>query len=151
MEGIPPAPRGVPQVEVSFDLDANGILNVSARDLGTKKETKVRIEQSSGLSKEEIERMQRDAEAHADEDKQRRELVEAKNNAESMCFQLEKLLKEHDAVLNQTDKDAIHSAIGQTREAIASEDLSKIKSATDQLEQASHAMSKAMYESAAAQ
>ena len=124
-----PAPRGVPQVEVSFDLDANGILNVSARDLGTKKETKVRIEQSSGLSKtrvpeEEIERMQRDAEVHAEEDKQRRELVEAKNNAESMCFQLEKLLKEHDAVLNQTDKDAIHSAIGQTREAIASEDYS---------------------------
>jgi molecular chaperone DnaK len=150
LEGIPPAPRGVPQVEVSFDLDANGILNVSARDLGTKKETKVRIEQSSGLSKEEIERMQRDAEAHADEDKQRRELVEAKNNAESMCFQMEKLLKEHDAVLNQTDKDAIHAAIGQTREAISTEDLSKIKSAAESLEQASHAMSKAMYESAAA-
>ena len=78
--------------------------------------------------------MQRDAEAHADEDRQRRELVEAKNNAEWMCFQLEKLLKEHDAVLNQTDKNAIHSAIGQTRETIASEDLSKIKSATDQSE-----------------
>jgi len=150
LEGIPPAPRGVPQIEVSFDLDANGILNVSARDLGTKKETKVRIEQSSGLSKDEIERMQRDAEAHADEDKARRELVEAKNNAESMCFQLEKLLKEHDASLNQTDKDAINAAIGQTREAIATEDLAKIKSATESLEQASHAMSKAMYESAAA-
>jgi len=150
LEGIPPAPRGVPQVEVSFDLDANGILNVSARDLGTKKETKVRIEQSSGLSKEEIERMQRDAEAHADEDKARRELVEAKNNAESMCFQLEKLLKEHDASLSQTDKDAVNAAIGQTREAIATEDLAKIKSATESLEQASHAMSKAMYESAAA-
>ena len=94
--------------------------------------------------------MQRDAEMHADEDKQRRELVEAKNNAESMCFQLEKLLKEHDAVLNQTDKDAISAAIGQTREAISTDDLAKIKSATEQLEQASHAMSKAMYESAAA-
>ncbi|MCL2710351.1 MAG: molecular chaperone DnaK [Planctomycetaceae bacterium] len=149
LEGIPPAPRGVPQVEVSFDLDANGILNVSARDLGTKKETKVRIEQSSGLSKDEIEKMKRDAELHADEDKQRRELVEAKNNAESMCFQLEKLLKEHDASLSQTDKDAVSAAIGQTREAIATEDLSKIKSATESLEQASHAMSKAMYESAA--
>jgi molecular chaperone DnaK len=110
--------------------------------------TKVRIEQSSGLSKEEIEKMQRDAEAHAEEDKQRRELVEAKNNAESMCFQLEKLLKEHDAVLNQTDKDAINSAIGQTREARASEDLANIKSAMESLEQASHAMSKAMYGSA---
>ena len=94
--------------------------------------------------------MQRDAELHAEEDKQRRELVEAKNNAESMCFQMEKLLKEHDAVLKQTDKDAINAAIGQTREAISTEDLSKIKSATEQLEQASHAMSKAMYESAAA-
>jgi len=135
---------------VSFDLDANGILNVSARDLGTKKETKVRIEQSSGLSKDEIEKMKRDAESHADEDKQRRELVEAKNNAESMCFQMEKLLKEHDAVLKQTDKDAIHSAIGQVREAISTDDLSRIKSATESLEQASHAMSKAMYESAAA-
>jgi molecular chaperone DnaK len=150
LEGIPPAPRGVPQIEVSFDLDANGILNVSARDLGTKKETKVRIEQSSGLSKEEIEKMQRDAEMHADEDKQRRELVEAKNNAESMCFQLEKLLKEHDASLNQTDKDAINAAIGRTREAIATDELEKIKSAAEQLEHASHAMSKAMYESAAA-
>ncbi|GHT40137.1 chaperone protein DnaK [Planctomycetales bacterium] len=150
LEGLPPAPRGVPQIEVSFDLDANGILNVSARDLGTKKETKVRIEQSSGLSKDEIDKMQRDAEMHADEDKQRRELVEAKNNAESMCFQLEKLLKENDATLNQTDKDAINSAVGKTREAIGTDDLAAIKSATEQLEQASHAMSKAMYEQAAA-
>ena len=150
LEGIPPAPRGVPQIEVSFDLDANGILNVSARDLGTKKETKVRIEQSSGLSKEEIERMQRDAETHADEDKARRELVEAKNNAESMCFQLEKLLKEHESSLSQTDKDAVNAAIGQVRNAIATDDLAKIKSATESLEQASHAMSKAMYESASA-
>ncbi|MDR2115907.1 MAG: molecular chaperone DnaK [Planctomycetaceae bacterium] len=150
LEGIPPAPRGVPQIEVSFDLDANGILNVSARDLGTKKETKVRIEQSSGLSKDEIEKMQRDAELHADEDKKRRELVEAKNNAESMCFQLEKLLKENDANLNQTDKDAVNAAIGKTREAIATDDLAQIKSASSQLEQASHAMSKAMYEAAAA-
>jgi len=150
LEGLPPAPRGVPQIEVSFDLDANGILNVSARDLGTKKETKVRIEQSSGLSKEEIERMQRDAEAHAEEDKARRELVEAKNNAESMCFQLEKLLKEHESSLSQTDKDAVNAAIGQVRDAIATDDLAKIKSATESLEQASHAMSKAMYESASA-
>jgi molecular chaperone DnaK len=150
LEGIPPAPRGVPQIEVSFDLDANGILNVSARDLGTKKETKVRIEQSSGLSKDEIDKMQHDAELHADEDKKRRELVEAKNNAESMCFQLEKLLKENDANLNQTDKDALNAAIGKTREAVSTDDLTSIKSATDQLEQASHAMSKAMYEAAAA-
>lgn len=151
LEGLPPAPRGVPQIEVSFDIDANGILNVSAKDLGTKKETKVRIEQSSGLSESEIEQMRKDAELHAGEDKERRELVEAKNNAESMCFQLEKLLKEHDASLNQTDKDAVQSAIGRTREAIATDDLAKIKSAAEQLEQASHAMSKAMYEASQAQ
>ena len=151
LEGLPPAPRGVPQIEVVFDIDANGILNVSAKDLGTGKETKVRIEQSSGLSEAEIEKMRKDAEAHADEDKQRRDLVEAKNKAESMCFDLEKLLKEHDAKLNQGDKDAVSAAIGRTREAIASDDAAKIKSATEQLEQASHAMSKAMYDAAQAQ
>ncbi|MCL2304195.1 MAG: molecular chaperone DnaK [Planctomycetaceae bacterium] len=150
LEGILPAPRGMPQIEVTFDLDANGILNVSAKDLGTQKEQKVRIEQSSGLSEAEIERMRRDAELHADEDKQRRELVEAKNKAESMCFEMEKLLKEHADKLRDTDKDAVTVAIGQTREAIATDDVAKIKSATQNLEQASHAMSKAMYEAAAA-
>ncbi|MGL6195227.1 MAG: molecular chaperone DnaK, partial [Thermoguttaceae bacterium] len=150
LEGIMPAPRGVPQIEVSFDLDANGILNVSAKDLGTQKEQKVRIEQSSGLSEGEIEKMRRDAEMHADEDKARRELVEAKNKAESMCFELEKLLKEHADKLRDTDKDAVTVAIGRTREAIATDDAAKIKSATSDLEQASHAMSKAMYEASAA-
>ncbi|MDR1485099.1 MAG: molecular chaperone DnaK [Planctomycetaceae bacterium] len=149
LEGLPPAPRGVPQIEVSFDIDANGILNVSAKDLGTKKETKVRIEQSSGLSEAEIEKMRKDAEEHAAEDKQKRELVEAKNGAESMCFQLEKLLKENDATLSQADKDAINSAIDKTKEAIATDNLAEIKSASEQLERASHAMSKAMYEAAA--
>ncbi|MCL2742930.1 MAG: molecular chaperone DnaK [Planctomycetaceae bacterium] len=148
LEGLPPAPRGVPQVEVAFDIDANGILNVSAKDLGTGKETKVRIEQSSGLSESEIEKMRRDAEEHAAEDKARRELVESKNKAESMCFEMEKLLKEHDGSLNQTDKDAINAAIGRTRDAIATDDAAKIKSAYESLEQASHAMSKAMYEAA---
>ncbi|MDR0871523.1 MAG: molecular chaperone DnaK [Planctomycetaceae bacterium] len=151
LEGLPPAPRGVPQIEVKFDIDANGILNVSAKDRGTGKETKVRIEQSSGLSEAEIEKMRKDAEAHAEEDKQRKDLVETKNRAESMCFELEKLLKEHDAKLSQTDKDAVSAAVGKVREAIATDDLAKIKSATEQLEQASHAMSKAMYESAAQQ
>ena len=95
LEGIPPAPRGVPQIEVKFDIDANGILNVSAKDLGTGKKQTVRIEQSSGLSEDEIEKMRKDAEAHADEDKKKRALVEARNEGESMCFQLEKLIKEH--------------------------------------------------------
>ncbi len=148
LEGIPPAPRGLPQIEVTFDLDANGILNVAAKDLGTQKEQKVRIEQSSGLSEAEIEKMKRDAEAHADEDKKRRELVEMKNRGESMCFELEKLLKEHDAKLRDSDKEAINAAIKKTREAVATDDVERIKAATQELEQASHAMSKAMYESA---
>ncbi len=95
LEGIPPAPRGVPQIEVKFDIDQNGILNVSAKDLGTGKEQTVRIEQSSGLSDDEINRMQKDAEEHAAEDKAKRELVELRNQAEQMCFQVEKLMKEH--------------------------------------------------------
>ncbi|MCL2348149.1 MAG: molecular chaperone DnaK [Planctomycetaceae bacterium] len=148
LEGLPPAPRGIPQIEVTFDLDANGILNVAAKDLGTQKEQKVRIEQSSGLSEAEIEKMKRDAELHADEDKQRRELVESKNRGESMCFELEKLLKEHDAKLRDSDKTAINAAIRKTRDAIATDNLEQIKTATQELEQASHAMSKAMYEAA---
>jgi len=151
LEGLPPAPRGIPQIEVTFDLDANGILNVTAKDLGTQKEQKVRIEQSSGLSDDEIEKMKRDAELHAEEDRQRRELVEAKNRADSLCFELEKLLKEHDAKLRDSDKETINASIKRTREAVATDDLSKIKSATEELEQASHAMSKAMYEAAAQQ
>ena len=107
LEGIPPAPRGVPQIEVKFDIDANGILNVSAKDLGTGKEQTVRIEQSSGLSEDEIERMQRDAESHAEEDKRKRQLAELRNQADSMCWQLEKLLKEHDAKLGAADKEAV--------------------------------------------
>ena len=99
LEGLPPAPRGVPQIEVKFDIDANGILNVSAKDLGTGKEQTVRIEQSSGLAEGEIDRMQHDAESHAEEDKRKRQLAELRNQADSMCWQLEKLLKEHDAKL----------------------------------------------------
>ncbi len=151
LENIPPAPRGIPQIEVSFDIDANGILNVKAKDLGTQKEQKIRIEKSSGLSEDEINSMRRDAELHADEDKKRRELVETKNKAESMCFELEKLLKEHDAKLRSEDKTAINDAIKRTREAIATDDSEKIKSALNDLEQASHAMSKVLYENAQAQ
>ncbi|MDO5581731.1 MAG: molecular chaperone DnaK [Planctomycetia bacterium] len=150
LENIPPAPRGIPQIEVSFDIDANGILNVKAKDLGTQKEQKIRIEKSSGLSESEIEAMRKDAEVHASEDKKRRELVETKNRAESMCFELEKLLKEHDAKLRPEDKSALQAAIKQTQEAIATDDADKIKSALENLEQASHAMSKALYENAQA-
>lgn len=149
LEGIPPAPRGVPQIEVAFDIDANGILNVSAKDLGTGKEQEVRIEQSAGISDADIEKMRKDAEEHAEEDKRKRELAELRNQAESMCFQLEKLLKEHDAKLKDADKEAIHKAMEKTREAAKGEDPESIKSAIGELEQASHALSKSLYQAAA--
>ena len=148
LENIPPAPRGIPQIEVSFDIDANGILNVKAKDLGTQKEQKIRIEQSSGLSEAEIDKMRKDAEIHASEDAKRRELVESKNKAESMCFELEKMLKEHNDKLRAEDKTALETSIKATRDAIATDDVEKIKSALSNLEQASHAMSKALYEAA---
>ena len=151
LEGIPPAPRGVPQIEVSFDIDANGILNVSAKDLGTGKEQKVRIEQSAGLSSEDIEKMRKDAEEHAEEDRKKRELAELQNQADSMCWQLEKLIKEHEAKLSDADKEAISAAIKKTREAAKSDDAETIRSALRELEQASHALSKTLYQSAGPQ
>ena len=150
LDGIPPAPRGVPQIEVKFDLDANGILNVAAKDLGTGKEQTVRIEQSSGLSETEIDKMQKDAEAHAEEDKKKRELVEARNEAESRCYQLEKLIKEQGDSLQDSDKAALEQAISKVREAAKGEDAAAIKSAIGELETASHAMSEALYKAAAA-
>jgi molecular chaperone DnaK len=150
LEGIPPAPRGMPQIEVKFDIDANGILNVSARDLGTSKEASVRIEQSSGLSDDEIQRMQRDAEAHADEDKRQRELAEARNEGEHLCYQLEKMMTEHDDKLTDADRDPMTRAIEKVRETAKGDDVSAIKSAISELEQASHAFSKSIYERAQA-
>ena len=146
LEGIAPAPRGMPQIEVKFDIDANGILNVSAKDLGTGKEQTVRIEQSSGLSEQEIERMRKDAEEHAAEDKQRRELVELRNVSEAKCFEVEKLVKEHADKLSDADQQAINSAIEKTREVAKLENVEAIKSAVNELDQASHAISKALYE-----
>ncbi len=151
LEGIPPAPRGMPQIEVKFDIDANGILNVSAKDLGTSKEQTVRIEQSSGISEDEIEKMRKDADSHAEEDKRKRALAEQRNQADSMCWQLEKLLKEQDAKLGTADKDAVNAAIAKTREAAKSDDVDRIKAAVHELEQASHALSKTLYEKAGAQ
>jgi molecular chaperone DnaK len=150
LEGIPPAPRGVPQIEVKFDIDQNGILNVSAKDLGTGKEQTVRIEQSSGLSEDEISRMRRDAEEHASEDKAKRELVEVRNQADQMCFQLEKLMKEHSDKLSEADKEPLRKAIEKTKETAKGDNLEAIKSAVSELEQASHALSKTIYQSAGA-
>src|SRR3954453_6497528 len=163
LEGIPPAPRGVPQIEVKFDIDANGILNVSAKDLGTGTEQTVRIEQSSGLSETEIEKMRRDADSHAaedkkkraeadshaDEDKKKRALVEARNDAESRAYQLEKLIKQSGDKLRDTDKSALEGAIAKVREAAKRHDANRIKTAISELEAASHAMSEALYKSTA--
>lgn len=150
LEGIPPAPRGMPQIEVKFDIDANGILNVSAKDLGTQKESTVRIEQSSGLNESEIERMRKDAEVHADDDKRKRQIAELRNQGESMSFQLEKMMKEHKDKLKDSDKSALEAAIKKVRDAAKGEDPDALKSAIDGLEQASHAFSKTLYEASGA-
>ena len=146
LEGIPPAPRGMPQIEVKFDIDANGIVSVSAKDLGTGKEQTVRIENASSLPKDEVEKLRREAEEHAAEDKKRRELAELQNQADSMCFSLEKLMKEHKDKLSGADQSALEAAIKKTRDVGKSTDIEAIKSALAELEQASHAVSKAMYE-----
>jgi len=148
LEGIPPAPRGMPQIEVKFDIDANGILKVSAKDLGTGKEQTVRIEQSSGLSEAKIEEMRREGELHAEEDKRKRQLAELRNQAESLCFQLEKLIKEQGDKLKPADRAPIEDAIRKTRETAKGDSVDALKSAVAELEQASHAMSKNLYASA---
>ncbi|HJQ79966.1 MAG TPA: molecular chaperone DnaK, partial [Lacipirellulaceae bacterium] len=133
LEGIPPAPRGVPQIEVKFDIDANGILNVSAKDLGTGTEQTVKIEQSSGLSDEKIQEMRKEAESHAEEDKKKRELIEARNQADSMAYQVEKTIKSQGDKLKESDKAALESAIARVREAAKGEDAAAIKSAVGDL------------------
>ncbi len=149
LDGIPPAPRGLPQIEVTFDIDKNGILSVKATDKASGKEQSVTIDNSSGLSEEEIERMKKDAEAHADEDKRKRELAEARNKASNLAYDTEKLLKEHADKLDEGSKSAIEASIAKVKEAEAGEDVGQIKSAIEELEQATHALSKAMYEASA--
>jgi len=148
LEGIPAAPRGQPQIEVKFDIDANGIVSVSAKDLGTGKEHKISIQNASSLPKEEIEKMQRDAEAHASEDKRKRELAEARNQAESTAFQVEKQLKEHGEKLSANDKAPLEAAIAKVREAAKGDNVDTIKSATSDLDTAFQAASKVLYEAA---
>ena len=143
--GIPPAPRGVPQVEVTFDIDANGIVNVSAKDKATNKEQQIRIQASGGLSDGEIERMVRDAESHADEDKKRRETVETRNHAEALIHATEKNLSEHGDKIDATEKAAIESQIADLREAIAAEDAEVIETRMEQLGQSSMKLGEAMY------
>jgi molecular chaperone DnaK len=150
LDGIPPAPRGLPQIEVAFDIDHNGILHVSAKDLGTGKEQKIRIESSSGLSSDEVERMRKDAESHAADDRKKRELVEARNQADQIVYQMEKTLKEHGDKLSEGDKGPIQSAITKVKEAAKGDDAAAIKRAIADLEQASHAMAQHLYQQAGA-
>jgi molecular chaperone DnaK len=145
LTGIPMAPRGVPQVEVTFDIDANGIVHVSAKDLGTGKEQSISITASSGLSKEEIDKMVRDAEAHADEDKKKREAIEARNHADSMVYSTEKSLKEFGDKIDAVEKGTIENKLAELKKLMEGEDAEAIKKATEELAQASHKLAEAMY------
>ncbi len=145
LTGIPPAPRGVPQIEVTFDIDANGIVHVSAKDHGTGKEQSIRITASSGLGKDEIEKMVRDAEAHAGEDKKKRELIEARNQADSLAYSTEKSLKEFGDKVDAAEKKKIEEALATVKKVMEGSDLDAIKKATEELSQASHKLAEAMY------
>jgi molecular chaperone DnaK len=148
--GIPPAPRGMPQIEVTFDIDANGIVSVSAKDKATGKEQQIRIQASGGLSDADIEKMVKDAEAHAEEDKKRRELVEAKNQAEGLVHTTERTLKEAGDKVSAGDREAVEAAIREVRAALESNNLDQIKSKTQALGQASMKIGEAMYKAQAA-
>jgi len=150
LDGIPPAPRGTPQIEVTFDIDANGILHVSAKDLGTGKEQKISITGSSGLSKDEVEKMQRDAEAHAEEDKKAKEAIEVRNNADNLAYQCEKQLKELGDKIPAAKKTEIEGKIATVRETLKGSDSDAIKAAYDDLQNAFQSVSEELYKQAAA-
>src|SRR6202522_4559084 len=144
---IPPAPRGMPKIEVTFDIDANGILNVTAKDQGTNNEQKITITSSSGLSKEEVEKMAKDAESHAADDRTLRDTIEARNRADAMVYNVEKTLKEHRSKISDAEAKEIESAIEESKKAMTNNDPAAINSATDRLTQASHKLAEAMYKS----
>ena len=145
--GIPPAPRGVPQVDVTFDIDANGILNVTAKDKATNNEQKITITSSSGLSKDEVEKMARDAESHAADDRKAKDQIEARNRADSMIYNIEKTLKENRDKVSGEDAQKIEAAIEDTKKAMTENDADKLNAATDKLTEASHKLAEAMYKS----
>ncbi len=148
LDGIPPAPRGMPQIEVTFDIDSNGILHVNAKDLGTGKEQSISIQKPGGLSDEEIDQMVQDAEVHAEEDKARKEEIEVRNNADSLVNAAEKTLKEADDVATQEQKDSIEAAIKDLKEALEGEDIEAIKTKTEELQSAVYEVSAVMYQKA---
>ena len=146
--GIPPAPRGLPQVEVTFDIDANGILNVTAKDKATNNEQKITITSSSGLSKDEVEKMARDAESHTSDDRKKKEEIESRNRADAMVYNIEKMLKEHRDKVAASDAKAVEDALEETKKAMSEGGIDKINQATSKLETASHKLAEAMYKSA---
>jgi molecular chaperone DnaK len=151
--GLPPAPRGIPQIEVTFDIDANGIVNVSAKDLGTNKEQKITITASSGLSKDEIEKMTHDAQAHAAEDQKNREKIEARNKLDSLVYNTEKILKENRDKISESDASALDSALSNAKRALenTAAEASELNAAVDELTRASHKLAEVMYQKTAGQ
>ena len=149
LTGIPSAPRGVPQVEVSFDIDANGILHVSAKDLGTGKEQSIQIKSSSGLSEEEVEKMQKEAELHAEEDKKNREVIDVLNQADQVIYSTENTLKEHGDKVDEAEKNNINQGLEKLKTAKEGKNVEEIKKAIDELQESSHKLSQAMYEATA--
>jgi molecular chaperone DnaK len=143
--GLPPAPRGMPQIEVTFDIDANGIVNVSAKDLGTQKEQKITITASSGLSKDEVDKMMREAESHAEDDKKRREEIEARNRADQAAYAAERFLKDSGDKLGTGERSAIESAVADLKKAIESNDAAAMNRAMDTLTQAQHKAAEVLY------
>lgn len=148
--GIPPAPRGIPQIEVTFDIDANGIVHVSAKDKATGKEQSIRIESSSGLSKDEIEKMKKDAEAHEEDDKKKRELIESRNQLDTLVYATEKAVKDYGDKVSDDEKKKVNAAVEAAKKALTSEDAAEVKKATEELQKASHKLSEEMYKEAQA-
>ena len=150
LTGLPPAPRGIPQIEVTFDIDANGILNVTAKDNATGKDQKITITSSSGLSKEEVERMAKEADAHSAEDKARREEIEAKNQLDSLVYNVEKMLKEHGDKITGSERGDVENAVADAKKAIEGGDKAAMDSAREKLTTASHKLAEQMYKAQAA-
>jgi len=148
LTGLPPAPRGVPQIEVTFDIDANGIVNVSAKDMATQKEQKITITSSSGLSKDEVDKMMREAESHADDDKKRKEEIETRNHADQAVYAAERMLKDNGDKLSASDKQPIESAVESLKQSIERNDVAEMKRSMDALNTAQHKAAETLYKSA---
>jgi molecular chaperone DnaK len=151
LTGIPMAPRGVPQIEVTFDIDANGILNVTAKDMATQKDQKITITSSSGLSKEEVERMAKEADAHSEEDKKKRDEIEARNQLDGMVYQVEKMLREHGDKISGSERGDVENAVADAKKALEGGEASAMNSARERLQAASHKLAEAMYKATAGQ